>query len=107
MSKQAKVTAITNARVVKEVVDIQGSGPESKLWTPEKQKLLLWNVLRSNPSLKFEKLTADELKAAWQDWCECWDGGRLAYPSNTARGLAAAGLAAGAREEEFDLGGVK
>jgi hypothetical protein len=94
----AKVAKIESERVLAEVKDIQtAKGGEAKQhrWTPEDQKLLLWYLFKTNPMLKphFAKLTKEDNIKAYQQFCEDWDKGRLAYPSNTARSLADMGLA--------------
>lgn len=97
----AKIVEIKDERILKEVRDIQGDKPETKDWTPDKQMKLIWNLFRTNPKLKFAAMSKEEVVAAFKQWESEWNNGRLAYPSNTARSLAAGKLAAAPSSEEF------
>lgn len=90
---EVKIKPITDSRIITEVKAIQGDKPETKQWTPEHQMKLIWNLFRTNPAMKYAAMTAEEKKKSYQQWVADWNNGRLAYPSNTARSLAEAGLA--------------
>lgn len=98
---QSKVQIIKDARILAEVASIQGSDKEKKTWTPDKQSVLIWNLFRTNPALKFAAMSVEEKQKAFMQWQADWSNGRLAYPSNTARSLAEAGYAARPASEEF------
>ena len=100
----AKIAKIDSARILAEVKDIQGADAATKRWTPEKQMKLIWNLFKTNPHFApcFKELKPEENKAAFVQFAKDWDEGRLAYPSNTARSLAEAGLALGTDTTEFN-----
>lgn len=109
MATESKLKPIKDVRILELVKEMQGPSAATKQWTPDQQCILIWQLFRTNPAMKYGAMTDDEKKKAFLQWQADWANGRLAYPSNTARSLAEAGLAAKPASAEFevDMGGLK
>lgn len=103
---ESKVKEIKDERVLNAVRAIQKESPETKDWTPEKQAVLIWYLIKTNPQFEkaFKAISKEDNQKAYDQWMADWNNGRLAYPSNTARSLALAKLAAPPKSDEFKAG---